>query len=44
MIFVRSENNDADIFTKNVNTETFNKLAKNIGLKDNMEINAQDEK
>ena len=44
VIFVRSENNDADIFTKNVNTKTFNKLAKNIGLKDDMEINAQDEK
>ena len=44
VIFVRSENNDVDIFTKNVNTATFNKLAKNIGLKDDMEINAQDEK
>jgi len=34
VIFVRSEDNDADIFTKNLNTETFNKHCESIGLKD----------
>jgi hypothetical protein len=34
VIFVRSEENDADIFTKNLNTETFNKHCESIGLRD----------
>ena len=32
--FVRSEANDADIFTKNVNTETFQKHCDSIGMSD----------
>ena len=32
VIFVRSEANDADLFTKNLNGETFNKHCKSIGL------------
>lgn len=34
VVFVRSENNDADIFTKNLNGETFEKHSISIGLKD----------
>ena len=34
VIFVRSEDNDADIFTKNLNGETFEKHSISIGLKD----------
>lgn len=34
VIFVRSEDNDADIFTKNLNTETFVKHCKSIGMED----------
>jgi hypothetical protein len=34
VVFVRSENNDADIFTKNLNGETFEKHCVSIGLKD----------
>ncbi len=34
VVFVRSENNDADIFTKNLNGETFEKHCKSIGMKD----------
>ena len=34
VIFVRSEENDADIFTKNLNGENFHKHSKSIGLKD----------
>jgi hypothetical protein len=33
-VFVRSEDNDADIFTKNLNGETFEKHCISIGLKD----------
>jgi len=34
VLFVRSEENDADLFTKNLNTETFQKHCDSIGLKD----------
>jgi hypothetical protein len=34
VVFVRSEANDADIFTKNLNGDTFKKHAKAIGLQD----------
>jgi hypothetical protein len=34
VVFVRSEDNDADIFTKNLNGETFEKHCISIGLKD----------
>ena len=33
IVFVRSERNDADIFTKNLNSETFRKHCDSIGLK-----------
>ena len=33
VVFVRSEKNDADLFTKNLNGETFKKHSKSIGLK-----------
>jgi len=34
VVFVRSEANDADIFTKNLNADTFNKHCNSIGLED----------
>ena len=34
VVFVRSEENDADIFTKNLNGETFEKHSATIGLND----------
>jgi hypothetical protein len=34
VVFVRSEENDVDIFTKHLNTETFNKHCSSIGLED----------
>ena len=34
VVFVRSEDNDADIFTKNLNGETFERHSISIGLKD----------
>jgi hypothetical protein len=34
VVFVRSEDNDADIFTKNLNGETFERHSVSIGLKD----------
>ena len=37
VVFVRSEDNDADIFTKNLNGETFEKHSTSIGLKDTQE-------
>ena len=45
VIFVRSEENDADIFTKNLNSEIFWKHAESIGVKDlNGNVQSQDEK
>ena len=34
VVFVRSEDNHADIFTKNLNTDTFKKHSENLGLKE----------